>query len=288
VTRGEAESLTQRIRNAAMNEGVPPLRLRNRVAFQRVLARLAVGDGWVLKGGFSLEMRLGLRARTTKDLDLLRRGPAPTTALDLQDALDEALETDLGDGFAFRVRAPKPMRLEDVEPSTWRVVVEVRYADTEFGVVTIDVVSAPTSPSTQDGVEPLRIQSGVVGDPFDMPALDLHRHAAEKFHAYARIYAHERPSSRVKDLVDLVLLDASGLLDDGRLGAALIAVFTERATALPDRLPYPPGEWAAPYAALAAAVGVSAVTVEVAGEAAQELYERARACGARAQEGITP
>lgn len=46
-------------------------RARNRYVFQRVLARLSRDARWVLKGGFSLELRLGLAARTTKDLDLL-------------------------------------------------------------------------------------------------------------------------------------------------------------------------------------------------------------------------
>ena len=64
-------SLSHRLRNIAAQEGVPPQRVRNRYVFQRVLARLARDPRWVLKGGFGLELRLGLAARTTKDLDLL-------------------------------------------------------------------------------------------------------------------------------------------------------------------------------------------------------------------------
>lgn len=278
MTRGEAESLTQRIRNAADREGITPVRMRNRIAFQRVLARLAVDDDWVLKGGFSLEVRLGLRARATKDLDILRRGAAPASPLDLQDTLDAALEADLDDGFSFRVRLPRPTRLEDAEPSTWRVMVEVRYADAEYGTVAVDIVTLPGTISARaDDLEPLRIDPIVVGKPFEMLALDVHRHAAEKFHAYARLYAYERPSSRVKDLVDLVLLDESGLLDDARLGSALTAVFNERVTDLPTTLPDPPGDWLAPYAALAADAGTDITALDAARRIAEELYERARA-----------
>lgn len=47
-------------------------RLRKRVVFERLLARLqsVAADAWVLKGGFALELRLGERARTTKDMDI--------------------------------------------------------------------------------------------------------------------------------------------------------------------------------------------------------------------------
>lgn len=276
MTRGEAESLTQRIRNAASSEGIPPVRLRNRIAFERVLARLAISEVWVLKGGFSLEVRLGLNARATKDLDLLRLGPAIASSLDLQDALDEALEVDLGDRFIFRVRLPRPMRVEDAEPSTWRTVIEVTYAEVEYGVVTLDVVTLPASAPTYS-LEQLRIDPAVVGDTFDMTALDIHRHAAEKFHAFARIYAHERPSSRVKDLVDLVLLAESGLIDDARLGTALHSVFAERYTPLPQKLPDPPGAWAEPFAALATETGAEIRVIGAARDIAEEMYTRARA-----------
>lgn len=98
-------SLNHRLRNIAAQEGVPPQRVRNRYVFQRVLARLARDSRWVLKGGFSLELRLGLAAPTTKDLDLLLTDAASLTAPDLQDLLDEALDIDLGDEFTFRVRS---------------------------------------------------------------------------------------------------------------------------------------------------------------------------------------
>ena len=57
---------------AAQHDGVGLARLRTRVVFERLLARLhaVAPDVWVLKGGFALELRLGARARTTKDIDV--------------------------------------------------------------------------------------------------------------------------------------------------------------------------------------------------------------------------
>lgn len=266
------ESLNHRIRNEAEALGVPPIRLRNRLAFQRILARLAQQRGWVLKGGFSLEVRLGLLARATKDLDIERMAGV-STAVDLQDALDEALSVDLGDSFTFQVRMPKPMRLEDANQSMWRVAIDVFYSATEFGTSVIDV--APSTEGSLSHVEQLMVAPVILGDTFTTAALDVHRHAAEKFHAYARIYAYETPSSRVKDLVDLVLFIESGLLDDSLLGDALRGVFAERDTALPHRLPAPPADWAPSYAALALETGLADPALDAAWQVAAGVFERA-------------
>lgn len=281
MTGRDAESLSHRIRNAAARDGIPPIRLRNRIAFQRILARLSLQEAWALKGGFSLEVRLGLQARATKDLDLLKLGEAPVSAIELQDLLDEALDVDLEDGFTFRVRVPRPVRVEDVEPSTWRVVVDVRYADDEFGATTIDIVPRPRE--AESSLESLLIETVVVGEAFTVQAIDVNRHAAEKLHAYSRLYAHDRPSSRVKDLVDIVLLADSGLLAPPRLGSALRAVFRERDTELPDLLPRPPRDWIRTYAALADETGSDVADVDIAWRVAAELYELALS-----QEGPTP
>lgn len=249
-------SLNERLRNLAAAEGVAAERVRNRLAFQRILARLARQEGWVLKGGFCLEIRLGLQARATKDLDLLRHGDPTLGGTDLQDLLDEALDVDLGDAFTFRVRPPRQVRAEDEAPSTWRVVVDVLFERRQFGMATVDVVTRPAFPEA--ATEHLLIESTLVGDAFTMPAVSLGRHSAEKFHAYARIYAHERPSSRVKDLVDLALMVEEGPLEPGGLREHLTAVFAERdGAAPPPTLPAPPLEWAAPFARLAAESGLT-------------------------------
>ena len=55
-----------------MANGTDLDRLRRRVVFERILARLATatGERWILKGGFALEVRLGDRARATRYLDV--------------------------------------------------------------------------------------------------------------------------------------------------------------------------------------------------------------------------
>jgi hypothetical protein len=106
--------------------------------------------------------------------------------------------------------------------------------------------------------------------------LDLERHAAEKYHAYSRIYARDRPSSRVKDLVDLIVLDENTTLKDSELGDAIRRVFQERdQVEPPDTLPKPPLDWAKTYRRMAEETGVSVTDVTEAWRVAVATYARA-------------
>jgi hypothetical protein len=94
------ESILARARSYALANGLDPQRVQQRIAFERLLARLAGADGWVLKGGFALEMRYGWRNRPTKDLDLQSESP-PDVSLDQLKALSGDLQT--GDHFTFEL-----------------------------------------------------------------------------------------------------------------------------------------------------------------------------------------
>lgn len=78
-------------------------------------------------------------------------------------------------------------------------------------------------------------------------AVDRHQHFAEKIHAFTRGYG-DRPNTRVKDLVDLVLLIESGLSPDTAVVNAVRHVFAVRAThRVPDTLPDLPPAWMETY-----------------------------------------
>jgi len=69
----------------------------------------------------------------------------------------------------------------------------------------------------------------------------------------------------VRDLVDLVLLLDTGLLEQEAIVAASQLTFARRAThPLPRELPLPPEGWATPFAALAEEIALAERTVAAA------------------------
>ena len=95
-------------------------------------------------------------------------------------------------------------------------------------------------------------------DPVVVPALPLEFAVAEKVHAYTRAYGDRMlASTRVKDLVDLVLIAGEAALDVRRLREALEVTFDRRAThPLPARLPRPAADWRVPYGRMCRDIGL--------------------------------
>lgn len=268
-------SVGDRIRLAASERGVDANRLRRAMVFQRLLARLGPA-GFVLKGGYCLEVRLPGAARATKDVDLVGKLALARDPLALRDDLDEVLEShDVDDGFSFRVGRAIPLRAEDAGAQAWRVDLAALLDGAEFERVKVDLVGQVDE--IRGGTEPLEVRPPIAISglgPIIVEAVDVYQHAAEKFHAYSRIYAHDRPSSRVKDLVDLVLLAESGLIEDApRLGRRLTVVAQERDGSEPSpTLPEPPGDWRSPYAVMAADLGLTAASTAAAFELVSAIH----------------
>lgn len=250
-------ALEQRLKNEAQATGVALLRLRKRVAFERFLARLATSEssGWVLKGAFALELRLGLRARTTKDIDLGRADDEEAAT----EHLDAATGVDLGDFFDFEVR-----RTPALDAATgFRAVRYTVRADLDgrrFEQFPVDVAFSEATPIQ---AEPLfganSLEFADVAEP-QLPVVSLEQHVAEKLHAYTGAFGRDqRESTRVKDLVDLVLIGELAEIDAKHLRHALETTFERRALQpLPNAIPPPPSSWARPYAVLAREVGIAA------------------------------
>ena len=269
-------SLEARLRNTSERTGVDVGRLRRHLVFQRMLARLAGDERWVLKGGFALEVRFSLASRATKDLDLVVLGKIEGTQL--QDLLDEALDREVdNDRFTFLVSTPKPINSDQAGNPGWRLTVIAKLAGRDFAHVAVDVVAR--SEEIAGAISTLTVEPLIAGVDLEvvrMPAVDLAQQAAEKFHALARRYAGDRPSSRVKDLVDLVLLAESGLVAAQPLGIRLRHVYAVRDGSLPpSMLPDPPAAWLVTYAALAREIDLEAADVESAMTLVSRLYAEA-------------
>jgi len=100
------KALEDRLQAMAERERLELQRLRRKVAFNRFLARIfAEKGGWVLKGGYSMELRL-VHARATKDIDLSYRGSATAGAKPeniILELLQNKAGVDLGDYFTFQI-----------------------------------------------------------------------------------------------------------------------------------------------------------------------------------------
>ncbi len=88
----------------------------------------------------------------------------------------------------------------------------------------------------------------------------LEQHIAEKVHAYTATYGpREQQSTRIKDLIDILLIADLASPHADRLHAGLATTFSTRERqSLPTALPSPPASWANPYARAAADVGLPA------------------------------
>jgi predicted nucleotidyltransferase component of viral defense system len=263
-------ALEARLRQAAAGDQ-DLARRRRTIAFDRFLARLAASQGgaWILKGGAALEFRMPDRARATRDIDL-----AFTGSVDPADQLLDDLEADpFGDHFSFRVTRRRELSEAPDRGVVTRLSIEALLGGRIFERFVVDLVGTDGA-STEP---PERVELGNAFAFADLPVvelavLDLRTHWAEKLSAYLRRYDN-RPNTRVKDLVDLVLLIEHGLQPDARLHEAVTATFDRRQQELPGAdLPSMAHEWAEPFARMAADLALETTTAFAAHAAVEHFW----------------
>jgi predicted nucleotidyltransferase component of viral defense system len=235
---------------AEQSTGVGLSRLRKRVVFERLLARLVsvASDAWVLKGGFALELRLGSRARSTRDVDL----DWLLGEDDVGELLRQAAALELDDYFDFTIEST--VAADDLAGGGERWAVDAVLAGRLFERVAIDIgFGAPVL--KPDSVVSSQLLAFADLQPTTVRALAIEQHVAEKLHAYTRTYARGQSSSRVKDLVDVVVIARTTELDARHLRHAIDAIFSRRAAQpVPSTVPHPPADWARSWGTLAAHV----------------------------------
>ncbi len=264
-------SLEDRLNQISKNQGTDLTRLRHRVVFERLLARLFTEKNprWLLKGGYAIELRLHDVARATKDIDLCMLDPTfkilegQNPQKILRELLQDELARNLGDWFIFRIGAPT-VDLRAAPLGGARFPVEAHLDNRLFARFNLDVGLGDAVVSEPEWITGHELLSFAGIPPARIAMLPLDQQFAEKIHAYS--FPREQ-SSRVRDLVDLVLLIEYGLPESEQIIRALQATFTRRDThSLPTQLEPPPDGWREPYAALATEHRVSYATVETAYE----------------------
>ena len=260
-------ALEDRLRKTSLEIGTPLVRLRKMVAFDRFLARLFSHepDQWVVKGGFALQLRLGDRARTTKDIDLL-------TMSEVQEIfphLRAAGAKDLGDWFAFEVMATPLTNIDDIGGLRYRLHVLLDGRTFERFHIDVGVGDPLLAPVEYLETPALLTFAGIA--PTIVPCYPITQQIAEKYHAFTRLHV-SGASSRVKDFVDMLLLARMGALDSANLRQAIQATFADRQThELPLSVPLPAKDWSRPFGKMANEVGLEFASLSDAGEALQQF-----------------
>jgi hypothetical protein len=253
-------ALEDRLKLIAGRERLPLERLRRGVAFDRLLSRLFARDDapWALKGGYALELSMK-EARATRDIDLaLRHTLDKGRGKALNDAILETLQAaaslDMGDFFVFEFGGV----MQDLDAAPYggaRFPVATRMDRRIFVEFHLDVGAGDVVMDPLDMTQG-RDWLGFAGVPASrFPTVSKEQHFAEKVHAYT--IPRKTPNSRVRDMVDMLLLVGSGKLDRARISQALRATFQRRKThPLPAALQPPPQAWKEPFAALAGQCGM--------------------------------
>jgi hypothetical protein len=241
------QALEERLKTISRQEGTDFQRLCRQVAFDRFLARLVsepMGD-WILKGGYAMELRF-VTARSTRDLDFTLRAGNTESALD---HLQHAGSREIGDFFSFRV-GEAMMDLDAAPYGGARYPVESRIDGRTFVRFHVDVGIGDV---ILEPFEILTSRNWLEFAEIPSPSITMiarEQQFAEKIHAYT--VPRSTPNSRVRDLVDLHLLIASGSLDATLCTEALRRTFERRNThELPQKLVPPPADWDRPFRVLA-------------------------------------
>ncbi len=258
---GLRQAIDTRLNQRARTHHVEVNRLRRGLVFERIMRRLESTEPgeWVVKGGMVLEWRLGTRARATRDLDLVRRGQA-VGGPELRERLVDLLAADKEeDRFLFEVG---PAQTLDVG---FRFSVNASLAGKVFASVRLDIAARGEELVS---TERLQLPCALPGfdrlSPPQVEAAAPVQHLAEKLHALTRDHG-DRLNTRVRDLVDLVLLIELEMVRAADVLPVVRHVFASRGThTVPLELPDPPGGWARDYAEEAAATSLRARTLEAA------------------------
>jgi len=252
----------------AAEDGEDVARLRRNVSYMvvaAVLARLTGIDGtplFVLKGGVSMQLRFGIRARFSRDYDaVFRRG------LDqLEEVLAEAPSHPVGPFIVRPLGKPEPIG----PTGALRQTLDVRFGPSQRGwaKVHLEISQAEghsVEPHELDWLDPLPDLSTFGLDPQGLvPCMPVAYQIAQKIHACTEDLEH-KDNERFHDLLDLQLLAE---IVDGEawtvVRAACEEVFTGRRkhTWPPSITLYP--EWPTGYAKLASDNGFPIGDIETA------------------------
>ena len=238
------QALSDRLRAVSKESKWTHEQLQRQVAYDRLLARLYLTDDrWIVKGATALLARQ-LSVRASLDIDLFRAAQREVAEAELRDAAAK----DIGDWFRFELG---PTRAMDAA-QTARIPVTAYIGVTPWMRFHVDLSGDRLT---------------MTGDPDDVPPLaqlallDLTQpgyrvyplvdHVADKVAATFETHgAMEAPSTRYRDLVDLVAIVSGAAIEAEAQKRALRSELARRSIAVPQHFDVPDRAlWERGYAA---------------------------------------
>lgn len=211
------------------------------------------GPRFLIKGGTSMELRLGAGARTTRDVDIIFRGDPE----EMLDSLEEAFETPYG-GFSFRRKG----EIEEIrDTGSRRLAIQVEFASSNWQTFQLEV-ARPEIAEAEFVPVAISVADFKLDGPERVACLSLRFQIAQKLHAVTE-RPPDRENLRFWDLIDLILLrELLGEDDLPSVREACVETFAYRRTHswAPDLVV--PTSWATAYAAAIGEVG-SAMPADV-------------------------
>lgn len=238
-------ALTDRLKALAKSSRWELPQLQRQFAYDRLLERLyLMDDGWIVKGAVALLARdLGVRASI--DIDVYRAKGADAAEADLR----EAAARDVDDWFRFEI-GPRGTVADGAVGV--RLPVTAYVGTTAWAQFHVDLVG---SDLTMVG-EPDAVSALAEVDMPDLPqrgyrAYPLVDHVADKIAAIIQRYGTvQRPSTRFRDLVDLVAIVQGASIDAQEQIRALRSEAERRGIVLPETFNVPDRWlWESGYAA---------------------------------------
>ncbi len=260
---GFRKQLETHLRTHSTKTGEDIHRLRRKVAFDRLLARIVTQEppSFFLKGGYAMELSI-VNARATKDMDLtcikrINDSNEPMIAMLLHE-LQTLARVNLNDHFFYQIGQPQ-IDIENAPYGGSRHSVTAIIDNRHFVEFHLDVggdflIDDYEKVSGANWLEFCGIAAPII------PMISVEQQFAEKLHSYT--LPREGINTRAKDLIDLILLLKPNRAPEA-FQHSIQRVFRARNThLLPEVLPAPPEIWLKPFATMAAECGISQSLME--------------------------
>lgn len=226
----------QAVREAARRSPMDTKRAADSFPRDRLLCRIFCEGipSFVVKGGQRM-LAYTTSARETRDVDVVCREATLDRALE---ELQRLIAIDLDDFFRFEVISVSPIKAADEYRDGLTVKVSVFCGAQRLAPISIDLVIDPTFTGAPRRMAPAsRLDIGGV-PVFDYLLYPAEHVIADKVCATLSTY-EGRPSSRVKDLVDLGVIALSESVDGSRGIAQLSSELKIRRIGAPARFTIP-------------------------------------------------